>query len=341
MAKTVLVTGASGFLGQHVVLQLLDKGYRVRGTARSQEKVDASMAVFAEHASSPSIDFVLADLSTEAGWDAAVTGCDYVVHTASPIPASLPKDENELILPAREGTLRVLKNAAEAGVKRVVLTSSAAAVMYGRKTFERPLDETSWTDPADKKRTSSYIRSKTLAEQAAWAFVDESGSDLELVTIQPSLILGPALSKNASASLEVVTQPLNGQLPAVPKIGFEIVDVRDVASLHILALEHPDAAGERFIASDARLSFLEVCDILRNEYPEQAKRIPSRSVPSFLLRLLAVFNPPLKQVLLEIDVVRRVSSRKARDRLGWTTRPAQEAVLSAARSAIEYGLVRG
>lgn len=340
MATRVLVTGASGFIAQHTILQLLDKGYEIRGTIRSLARADEVRAVLAKHnPAAAQIELVAADLSSDAGWAEAVAGCTYVQHIASPFPTVHPKDENELIRPARDGALRVLKAAKAAGVKRVVMTSSVAALMYGLGD-KRPdvSTEDNWSDPAGKDNTP-YTKSKTLAERAAWDYVNGEGAGLELTVINPSGVMGPALSKDVSTSLEIAIRLTNGKTPGIPNLGFSFVDVRDVAAAHVAAMESPAAAGERFIASADFLWFKEAADIIRTAFPALDKKIPKRMVPDFMLKLMAVVQPIYKQTVTELGRTRRASGAKATRVLGVTFRPAKEALIASVQSLIDLKVI--
>lgn len=336
----VLVTGASGFLAQHVILKLLAKGYEVRGTLRSLSRADAVRAILAKHdPKAATIEFVAADLENDAGWAEAAAGCTYVQHIASPFPAVHPKDENELIRPARDGALRALRAAKAAGCKRVVLTSSVAAILYGHGD-KRPAmaDETLWSDPAGADNTP-YTRSKTLAERAAWDYVNGEGKGLELVTINPSGILGPALSADVSTSLEIPIRLMNGKTPGLPRLGFAMVDVRDVADAHVAAMETAAAAGGRFIASSDFMWFTEAAGLLRAAFPAYDKKIPKMRVPDIMLKLMAVVQPIYRQTVTELGRTRAASSAKAERVLGVRFRPAKEALLASAQSLIELKVI--
>lgn len=339
MAK-VLVTGASGFLAQHVILQLLAKGYEVRGTLRSMKRADEVRAVLARHdPKAANMEFVEANLSSDKGWPEAVAGCQFVQHVASPFPAVHPKDENELIRPAVDGALRVLKAAKAAGVKRVVMTSSMAAIAYGHGDKRAEVsDETMWSDPKGPDNTP-YTKSKTLAERAAWDYVNGEGKGLELAVINPTGILGPALSKDVSTSLEIPIRLMNGKTPGIPRLGFSLVDVRDVAACQVAAMEVPAAAGERFLATEGFLWFTEAADVLRKAFPAYAKKIPSRKVPDIMLKIMAVFQPIYKQTVTELGRTRKASNAKAMRVLGVKFRTAQEALTSSAQSLIDVGAI--
>jgi len=335
----VLVTGASGFIATHCIVKLLERGYRVRGTLRSVDRAPKLQTMFtALGLDGGGIAFAKADLMSDAGWAEAAKDCEYVLHVASPIQTTIPKDENELIRPAREGTLRVLQAARDAGAKRVVLTSSCAAVVYGHEgNQDRTYTEADWTNPRSKA-TTPYLRSKTLAEKAAWDWLKAKGGALELTTILPGLVLGPALEQDFGSSLEVARQLMTGALPGAPDLAWPCIDVRDVAELHVLAMTSPAAAGERFIAANGLLTMREMAAMLRRRFPENRK-IPRRNLPSWLLRVVALFNPEIRSVMLDLDHKRNASNDKAVRVLGWKPRPNAEAVASAADSLVKFGVV--
>lgn len=336
----VLVTGASGFLAQHVILQLMAKGYQVRGTLRSLGRAEEVRAVLARHdGRAREIELVAGELTTDKDWAEAVNGCTFVQHVASPFPAVHPRDEMELIAPARDGALRVLRAARAAGVKRVVMTSSMAAIAYGHGENRAEVsDETMWSNPEGPDNTP-YTKSKTLAERAAWDFVGGEGQGLELVTINPTGILGPALSADVSTSLEIPIRLLNGKTPGLPRLGFSFVDVRDVAECHVKGMETPEAAGERFLATDEFMWFSEAAAILRQEFPAYASKIPSRNVPDWMLKMMAVVQPIYRQTVTELGRKRRASNAKACRVLGVKFRPAREALIASARSLIDLKVV--
>ncbi len=335
----VLVTGASGFIATRIIPALIKRGYDVTGTLRDLARAPAVTELIKEQkVSTDGLRFVEAELTRDRGWAEAVSGCTHVMHVASPLPIQRPKDENDLIVPAREGTIRVLRAASEAGVKRVVVTSSLAAVAYGMGGRDTPFTEADWSNP-DTDDIGSYEKSKTLAERAAWAFLDQHGG-FELTAINPGLVLGPVLEKDYGSSVEVVRQLISGQLPMAPRIGYALADVRDVAELHVLALEHPDAAGERFIAASGYYSLLEMGRILKSHMPEIARRVPGREAPDVLIRLLGRFDPAVRGVLFELGKRRAASHEKARGMLGWEPRPDDETIVLTAKSLIEKGVVK-
>jgi len=334
-AAAALVTGGTGFLGGWCIASLLDQGYDVRTTVRDparERSVRDAVAVAGVDPGSR-LTVLSADLTSDAGLADAVAGCRYVLHVASPFPPVQPKDPDELIIPARDGALRVLRAALDAGVDRVAMTSSIAAVRSARQSSETaPYTEADWTDGEDTSRTP-YMRSKTLAEQAAWQHVRTAGAQDRLATINPGTIIGPALSDDHSYSLLPIQRLLSG-MPAAPQLGFTFVDVRDVAELHVRALTDPAAGGERFIATDRFLWFSEVAAILRERLGAAAERVPTRVAPNLLVRAMSLFDGSLRPVVGDLGKRSWFSSEKARATLGWTTRPVQDSVEDCARSLI-------
>jgi nucleoside-diphosphate-sugar epimerase len=338
--ELVLVTGGSGFVGVHCILALLNDGYRVRTTVRSLSREPEVRAMLAKGGAAPgdALEFVTADLLDDAGWADAVAGCTFVLHVASPFPAADPKDENELIRPAREGALRVLKASRDAGVKRVVLTSSFAAVGYGTEELDRPYTEEDWTDPNEK--VSAYVKSKTLAERAAWDFIEREGGGLELSVVNPVGILGPALGTDLSTSIQLVLRLLTGKVPGLPKITFGFVDVRDVADLHVRAMVNPVAKGERFLAvSDGVLTVPELAAELRARLGDLASKVPTRVLPNWMVRFAGIFDPSLRELARRLGNHRDVSNAKARSMLGWSPRSNEVLIEDTARSLVDLGLV--
>jgi nucleoside-diphosphate-sugar epimerase len=339
--STVLVTGGSGFIGAHAILQLLTAGHRVRTTVRSLRRESDVRAMLKEGGADPGdrLSFVAADLAQDAGWPEAVAGCEYVLHIASPFPPSVPKHEDELIVPAREGALRVLRAARDAGVRRVVLTSSFAAIGYGHPQRTAPFDETSWTE-LDGKGVTPYVKSKTLAERAAWDFVSREGGRLELSIVNPVGVFGPVLGPDYSNSILVVQRLMNG-IPGCPRLYLAAVDVRDVADLHLRAMTHPAAAGERFIASiGPAMSMLDTAHVLKARMGAAAQRVPTREMPDWLVRLAALFDPALKQIVPSLGEIRHPSSEKARRVLGWAPRSNEDAIVATAESLVRLGLLK-
>ena len=335
----VLVTGISGFIGKHCAVALLKQGHRVRGTIRSLQRADSVRATLAKHAPIDGrVEFAEADLTNDKGWNAALQGCKYVLHVASPFPMSQPKDRDGLVGPARDGTLRVLKAAAEAGVSRTVLTSSTVSIMIGAHARNgATLNEENWSDP-DDPQIRSYARSKTLAERAAWEYVKTSGRGMELAVVNPGFVLGPALDADIGTSLEIIQLMLRGKYPAAPKLHFPVVDVRDVADMHVAAMTNPKAAGERFLCAERSMWVVEMARAIRSAVPE-ARKVPTKEMPNLIVRILGAFDPRLGAVQPELGLVRPISHAKADRLLGFKFRSAEEASAAAARSLFDLKLV--
>jgi nucleoside-diphosphate-sugar epimerase len=337
MNETVLVTGGTGFIAGWCIVELLQRGYAVRTTVRSLSKESSLRASIASVIDpGDRLTVYAADLTQEAGWDVAVAGCDYVLHVASPLGADFPKDPNVLIVPAREGALRVLRAATKAGVKRVVLTSSGAASSLAPNDPDGVSDETLWSDP-EAKNLTAYRKSKIIAERAAWDFMKDHAGTTNLTTILPALVLGPVLTAEGLGSVQIVQRLLNGALPGIPNLGFNLVDVRDVAELHVRAMTAPAAAEQRFLASGPFLWMAEVANILRAQLGDRARKIPTRRLPDFLLRLGALLDPALKSVTPMLGHRHDVNSTKAQKVLGWTPRPVTTTLIDCAQSLIARG----
>jgi nucleoside-diphosphate-sugar epimerase len=340
--STVLVTGGSGFIASHAIVQLLAAGHTVRTTVRDLEREGHVRAMVKEgggKADAP-IAFFAADLMSDDGWANAVAGADFVLHIASPFPQAAPKNENELIVPAREGALRALKASRDAGVRRVVLTSSFAAIGYGTKPRERPFDEHDWTDPG-ARGVSAYVKSKTIAERAAWDFIAREGGKLELSVVNPTGVVGPVLSPDFATSIALVQRLLDGAVPGCPRLYFGLVDVRDVADLHIRAMTAPAAKGERFLAvSGGFLSMIEIATALRRRLGPLAKRVPTREFPNWLVRLAALRDPAVRALLPELGKTKNATGEKARRLLGWSPRSAEDALVATAQSLARFGLLK-
>jgi nucleoside-diphosphate-sugar epimerase len=277
---------------------------------------------------------------SDAGWPAAVSGCEYVLHLASPFPASVPKDENELIVPAREGALRVLRASRDAGVKRVVLTSSFAAIGYGHPEQEAAFTEKDWTNP-DGADVMPYTKSKTLAERAAWDFIARDGAGLELAVVNPVAVFGPVLGPDYATSILLVQRMMDGTMPGVPRMCFGIVDVRDVADLHLKAMTNPAAMGERFLAVAGDFMWMvEIAKVLKARLGEAAKRVPTRQLPNWLVRMAALREPAVKQIIPELGKWKNATSEKAQRVLGWSPRSREDSVVATAESLVRLGLVK-
>jgi len=331
--STVLVTGGSGYLGGWCVVELLRRGYRVRTTVRDlSREAEVRARIAPEVDVGDKLSVLAADLSSDDGWEQAVNGCDYVMHVASPFPPVQPKDPDELIVPAREGTLRVLRAALGAGVERVVVTSSVAAVGGSTSRASEPLTEETWTD-ADNPKLTPYTRSKTIAERAAWDFAREQGALEKLAVVNPGAILGPVLSDDRSFSLELIERLLKG-MPGTPRLGYSIVDVRDVADMQIRAMTVAEAGGERFIAVNEFWWMSEVAAVLRDRLGADAPKVPKRAVPDLLVRGMAIFDPSIRSIVGQLGRRVEMSSEKARTLLGWSPRPVEETVVDCAQSLI-------
>ncbi len=337
--ETVLVTGGSGYIGGWCVAGLLQQGYVVRTTVRDLTREDqARRAIATVTDPGNRLSFHAANLMSDEGWDAAVEGCDYVLHVASPLGVAEPKDPNELIVPAREGAKRAIGAAIRAGVKRVVQTSSVAATNSGAPG-DWICDETVWTDPKAPK-VSAYAQSKTLAERAAWELIGAAGGKTTLATVNPALVLGPVMGGDFSESVQVVERLLTGRVPGVPRLGFNVVDVRDVADLHIRAMTDPKAAGERFIAAGHFAWMGDIADLLRAKLGgAAAAKVPTRKVPGLVVRLVGLFDKDLGSVVPSLGRRHDYSSAKAQSVLGWKPRPTEETILDCARSLIAAGAV--
>ena len=338
---TILVTGGTGFIACHTILQALGENHRVRTTIRSLKREADVRAMLKQGGSEPGdrLSFFAADLENDAGWAEAVAGCDYVLHVASPFPPNVPKHEDELIVPAREGALRVLRAARDARVKRVVLTSSFAAIGYGHAPQQAPFNETDWTDPTGSDMTA-YVKSKTLAERAAWDFIAAEGGALELSVVNPVVVFGPVLGPDYSPSVLLIQRLMTGTIPGSPKLTFGVVDVRDVADLHLRAMVHPAAKGERFLGVAGDFIWIrDIAKVLKDRLGEAARKVPTRQLPNWLVRLAALRDPAVKQILPELGKQKNGSNEKARRVLGWAPRSNEEAIVATAESLLRLGLL--
>lgn len=336
----ILVTGITGYVGKWVALDLLRSGYRVRGTLRSLDRSAEVTDTLGRELGQGTLDrleLVAADLLEDRGWPEAMRGVEAVMHVAAAIRADEPKDQDLVILPALEGTRRVLTAAADAGIRRVILTSSIATVGYGhgQTSGRRVYNETHFTNLEAMRWTWAYCVGKTRAERIAWQLAEERG--LELTTIHPGAIIGPALDTHASISLGMVTGLLAGRVPATPSNGFSIIDVRDVSALHLAALENPATIGERYLATSEYTPFPKVADIVREAYPDWP--ITTRRVPDWLIKLIASFGGPARQIINDIGNEKIFDGSKGEALLGRRFIPAREAILATAESAIRLGLV--
>lgn len=338
--ERVLVTGGSGFIAGHCIARLLADGWQVRTTIRDLAKAPQLRTKLIELApAGDSVEIVAADLEAEPGWAAAAKDCAFVLHIASPFPARDPENDDVLVRPARDGAIRVLEAARAAGVRRVVMTSSVAAVAYGRGARSKPFTEQDWSDATNLEDSSPYERSKTIAERAAWDWIRSAGGSMELVTICPGAVLGPVHSQDASASITIVKRLLDGSLPGLARFGWALVDVRDVADLHVKAMTAPEAAGQRYICAGAFAWFSDIATVLRTQMPSIAKRVPKRRLPDWVVRFSSLFDPALRERIYELDKLRPVSADKAKRQLGWTPRSNSEAIMATAKSLADQGLV--
>jgi nucleoside-diphosphate-sugar epimerase len=337
--KTVLVTGGSGYLAGWCIVELVRRGYRVRTTIRNPSREpEVRKAIGSQVDPGGNLAVLQADLTSDEHWPKAIEGCDYVLHVASPFPPKQPKDPDELIVPAREGTLRVLRTALDEGVKRVVLTSSIAAVRLAKGSEARTLTEDDWTDPGDESLTP-YVRSKTIAEQAAWDLVGERGDRERLAVVNPGAIIGPVLHPDTSYSLQAIQRLLQGG-PGVPRLGFSFVDVRDVADLELRAMTSPDAGGQRFIAVTEFVWMADAGKMLRERLGEKASKVPTRTVPDLLVRGMALFDGGIRSVVGGLGKRTHLSSEKARTTLGWSPRPIADSIAETAESLMQQDAVK-
>lgn len=339
--KTVLVTGGSGFIAVHCILKLLQQGYTVRTTLRSLSRQDEvkQMLKVGGITSFDNLSFIEANLSDNKNWNESVKGCEYVLHVASPTPAIKFQHEGELINPAKDGVLRVLRASRDANVKRVVLTSAFGAIGVGHKDRKTPYTEKDWTNlNAD---VHAYQKSKTIAEKAAWDFIKNEGGNLELSTVNPVGVMGPILGADYSHSHQMIRQMLEGEIKACPKITSCYVDVRDVADLHLLAMTNLKAKGERFLATSGEaLSMLDVANILKQRLGEDAKKVPAKELPNWLLRIAALRNPSLKMLVTLLGQYMQASGEKAKHLLNWSPRSNEEAIVATAESLLRLGLIK-
>jgi dihydroflavonol-4-reductase len=336
----VLVTGGSGFLAGWAIVDLLNKGHSVRSTLRDlgkEKQVRNNIGIEAEDTSA--LEFVQADLLQDAGWGAAVTGCEYVLHIAAPVGVHSPRDPNELIVPTRDGALRVLSAACRAGVRRVVMTSAVEACRPLMSSEDCVTDESRWTDIKDRQ-LGAYRLAKALAEQAAWEFMSRQTGETTLTTILPGAIVGPVFNADYVGSVQLPVRIMNGRMPRYPKLGFCVADVRDVADLHVRAMLSPDAAGQRFIAASDWMWLGDITALLGSRFPDYAERMPTRPMPNWVLRLVALFNGDVRFVAPLIARKHVFSADKARSTLHWDPRPAAETIVDAANSAIAIGAVK-
>jgi dihydroflavonol-4-reductase len=339
MSRTILVTGATGYIAKHIVLQLLEQGDHVRGSVRSEKRAQELRATMQAKLSDPArienLSTVLLDLTSDEGWSEAMNGTDGVIHTASPFPAVQPKDDADLIRPSVDGALRALRAAKAAGVRRVVLTSSAVSVITGvSPSSGGAFTEADWSD-ATSPVANAYAKSKTLAERAAWDFVHESDGAIDLTAINPSLVMGPPLDLDYGTSIEVVERILKGKDPMLPNVGFGTVDVRDVADAHVRALDLPESVGQRILMNDRWMWFRDVAEAVRVAMP--GRRIVTRVAPDFVVRIMGMFDPSIATIRNDLGKRYDISNDRARELLGISFRDTRESVAESARWLVDAG----
>lgn len=332
----VLITGISGFIAKHCAVELMNAGYRVRGTVRSIDRSKAAVEeTLGRFADLSALELAEADLELDAGWKEATSGCSHVLHIASPFPAKQPKDEQVLIRPAVEGTLRVLHAASEAGVKRLVQTSSMAAVQYGHpRDREAPYTEADWTD-VHAPGVTPYAKSKTLAERAARDFVAERGNTLHYASVNPGFVLGPVLDADVRASGEIIQLMLDGKYPGTPRVAFACVDVRDVARMHRLALEADVPSGGRYLCLAGCMWMSEIAAAIKAQLGDEARKVSSRELPNWVVKLVALFDPTARQIVPELGRALRVDDTVTREALDMHYIPMADAAAAMARSLLE------
>lgn len=338
---TVLVTGGSGFIGSHALLQALAAGHDVRTSVRSLQREGGLRARLRANGADAGerLRCFAANLTADDGWSEAVAGCDYVLHIASPFPAGIPKHEDELIVPARDGALRVLRAARDAGVKRVVLTSSFAAIGYGHPEQAAPFDETTWTNLDG--HVAAYTKSKTLAERAAWDFIAREGGGLDLAAVNPVGVFGPVLDADYATSIQLVRRLMDGALPGCPRLRFGVVDVRDVVDLHLRAMTDPAANGERFLAvAGDFMRVQEMALVLKSRLGDAARKVPTRELPDWLVKLVALGDATVRQIVPDLGKYKNATSDKARRMLGWSPRSNEDALVATAESLLRLGLLK-
>jgi dihydroflavonol-4-reductase len=338
--KKIVVTGSTGFIGSHLVIQALNEGNEVVATMRDMKRADAIKKVFARHTDKlEHLSFSELDLLRDEGWEETFKGVDYVIHMASPVPTALPKHENDVIEPARQGTMRALKAASKNGVKRIVITSSMGAIMYGYEGKKTVFSEEDWTI-LEGKDNSAYTKSKTIAEKAAWDFIEKDNSGLQLVAVNPGMVFGPVLESDIGPSNTIIKKLLEGAFPGTPKLGWEIADVRDVVQMHLLAMTTPAAAGHRFFCGNGFMWMNDIARVLKEKMPEYSKKVPTKNLPVWLMRILAKFDKEVRTVAFELNMKHEASNSKARDILGWQPRNNEDAILDTGRSLIDIGAVK-
>ncbi len=339
MSGLLLLTGASGYIGKHLTLRFLQAGWSVRASVRGPEREGEVRDAVGPHLRDPGaldrLTFVHLELNRDTGWDEAARGVDALVHSASPFPIAQPDRADDVIRPAVDGTLRALRSARDAGVRRVLLTSSIAAVYRSVLPDGREVhDESDWSDPAHPAATF-YDQSKTLAERAAWNFVHEEAPEIALTSLNPAFVLGAPLDGRYGSSVGLVARILSGKDMAWPRFGFPLVDVRDVAEMHLRALERSESAGRRYLGAAGSMWLSEMARTLREAHP--GRRIPARTAPDLMVRLLALFDAEVRSILPDLGTLHRVSARRAEEELGIRFTPPEASLLATARHLLERG----
>jgi dihydroflavonol-4-reductase len=336
--RTALVTGISGFIAKHCAVELLKAGYRVRGTVRNLDRTAQVLDTLGKHADASAVEFAQADLMSDEGWAEAVDGCWGVLHVASPFPTSQPKDEQVVIRPAVDGTLRVLRAAKAGGVERFVQTSSVAAVSYGYPNHRtEPFTEADWTI-VDGPGVTPYVKSKTLAERAAREWVQAEGGAMHFSSVNPGFVLGPALDTDVGASAEIIEMFLKGKYPGTPRVSFGCIDVRDVATMHLRALERDLPNGGRYIGSADCLWMIDIAQAIRTGLGGAGKKAPSRDLPNWMVKLVGLFDPTAKQIVPELGRELRIDNSATRAALQMDFIPARDAAVAMAKSLIDLGI---
>jgi len=340
MPQKVLLTGISGFLGSHIALQLLKEGYEVRGSVRNLKKSKNVRQTMKNHgADINNLEFVALDLGSDDGWQDAMDGIDVLMHTASPFVTSMPDDKMELITPAVEGTKRAIKAALAAKVTKIVLTSSAVAIMHGHeKDRKRPFTSDDWTN-LNSTGVNAYMESKTLAEKAAWEIMEKAGRTNDLVAINPTLILGPLLDNDLGTSGALIMRLLNGSVPAAPRFYFPTIDVRDVASLHLAAMKNPDVGGQRIIAFSNGLWIKQIAQTIKSNFPQFSSKMPKFEMPDWAVRIYAIFDKDVRGSINELGVVHHFEADLAKEMLGGNLITAEQSVIATVTSILEQKLV--
>lgn len=337
MSKTVVLTGVTGFIAKRIALDLLEAGHTVRGSLRSMRRADEVRDAVRPHLSDPAaldrLSFVELDLTKDDGWSEAMQGADVLMHTASPFPMEQSKDPDSIIRPAVDGTMRALEAAEDAGIKRVVLTSSMVAVMYNDIAKTRPVTETDWSTPGHPT-LNAYGESKTLAEKAAWDFV-ANHTDMTLITVNPGLVVGEPMDAHYGTSLALVERILDGKDPMLPEIIFPVVDIKDVSTLHVQAVEDTKMDGKRHLATEGMMSMLEMGQLLAKEHP--TRKIATQAAPKFMLKLISLFDPAIRSVLPQLGVDYRLDKSGTLARTGISFTPSADAVKASAAYIVNAG----